>query len=106
MNERIKDLWVNALKSGEYKQTTDLLTDGEGGYCCLGVLCDVYIKENGLGEEEAIAIFERHTILPPYVADWAGIESNPVLLGNDRASFLNDEGFSFERIAELIRVKL
>lgn len=33
--------WLAALRSGKYSQTTDALRD-ERGFCCLGVLCDVY----------------------------------------------------------------
>jgi hypothetical protein len=45
--------WVDALRSGEYEQTTGVLrkADGDGnvvGYCCLGVACEV----SGLGKWE------------------------------------------------------
>ena len=33
--------WVEALRSGEYKQGTGRLRSGDE-YCCLGVACDVY----------------------------------------------------------------
>ena len=36
-------LLVSALRSGEYKQIKGCLSTG-GGYCCLGVACEVYIK--------------------------------------------------------------
>ena len=36
----IAQRWVNALRSGEYKQTKTQLQDEEG-FCCLGVLCDL-----------------------------------------------------------------
>jgi hypothetical protein len=41
INADTKDLWLPALESGEYKQASNKLYDGEGGYCCLGVLCTV-----------------------------------------------------------------
>ena len=47
MNTEIKQKWVNALRSGEYEQGSEKLYSGRG-YCCLGVLCDLYSKENGL----------------------------------------------------------
>ena len=34
----IKKLWVDALRSGLYKQGHNDLLDAEGGHCCLGVL--------------------------------------------------------------------
>ena len=46
MNKDIRDNWVAALRSGMYKQGTGVLRqksqDGRDGFCCLGVLCDVY----------------------------------------------------------------
>ena len=47
MNEEsqraLKAKWVEALRSGDYKQGTNRLRIGDE-YCCLGVLCDVYRK--------------------------------------------------------------
>ena len=36
-----RKLWVEALRSGEYQQATQSLTQRGGGYCCLGVACRV-----------------------------------------------------------------
>lgn len=33
--------WLQALRSGNFKQTKRTLSDGAGGFCCLGVLCEV-----------------------------------------------------------------
>lgn len=49
MNKNVKQRWLAALRSGEYKQTTGCLRRDEAdeihaapkGYCCLGVLCDI-----------------------------------------------------------------
>ena len=41
MNKEIKDKWVKALLSGEYQQCQGKLNDGNGGFCCLGVLTEV-----------------------------------------------------------------
>jgi hypothetical protein len=43
MDANLKTKWVEALRSGEYKQGTEyLLNRCNGTYCCLGVLCVVY----------------------------------------------------------------
>ena len=34
-------LWIEALESGRYEQARFALRQEAGGYCCLGVLCDV-----------------------------------------------------------------
>lgn len=48
MNPLIKAKWVAALRSGNYKQGAGFLRQGNN-FCCLGVLCDLYAKENGEG---------------------------------------------------------
>lgn len=45
MDAKLKDLWLKALRSGEYEQTRETLFDGKG-YCCLGVLCDVMLNND------------------------------------------------------------
>jgi hypothetical protein len=39
-DQELKAKWVEALRSGEYRQTTGHLKT-ENGYCCLGVLADI-----------------------------------------------------------------
>ena len=51
MNPEIKERWVKALKSGDYKQGAEVLArrdpvEGETFYCCLGVLCDIAAGED------------------------------------------------------------
>lgn len=44
MDKNIKKLWVEALRSGKYKQGKNYLhrvIDGENRFCCLGVLCKI-----------------------------------------------------------------
>jgi hypothetical protein len=40
MNPEIKAKWLEDLRSGKFKQTEGTLKSTEGGYCCLGVLCE------------------------------------------------------------------
>jgi hypothetical protein len=44
MNARVKGLWLEALRSGRYKQGKAHL-ECEGQYCCLGVLCELAVQE-------------------------------------------------------------
>ena len=39
--------WVEALESGQYKQTKGYLSKGNNRFCCLGVACDLYQEEIG-----------------------------------------------------------
>ena len=40
MKKELKQKWIDALRSKDYRQTTNCLRHREG-YCCLGVLCDI-----------------------------------------------------------------
>lgn len=42
--------WVQALRSGKFKQGKNSLQDKNGGYCCLGVACKVIIPERKLAK--------------------------------------------------------
>lgn len=41
MKQTIKDNWITALRSGDYKQGPGVLKTKDNRYCCLGVLCDI-----------------------------------------------------------------
>lgn len=116
MNPSIKALWVAALRSGEYQQGMGQLKT-KGGFCCLGVLCDLAAKE-GVGYWNPYEpIFETDeggaaTFLPDAVQAWAGLPAgNPgVMRDGDELitlSALNDErGFDFTEIANVIEKQL
>lgn len=132
MNERVKSKWTEALRSGEYKQTTGYLRN-EDSFCVLGVLCDLHAKETGnrwtpnsylnsRGEDERLDHYMGCSAqLPSAVRDWAELSAiDPVVCfegedaiaywGNcadkyDRKTYLsvlNDMGYSFSQTADLI----
>lgn len=41
MQQKLKKEWIDALKSGKYKQGQYTLRNRNDEYCCLGVLADV-----------------------------------------------------------------
>src|SRR3954466_4218538 len=49
LRPEVKEKWVAALRSGEYKQGRSYLhsqnPDGEDRFCCLGVLCELAVQE-------------------------------------------------------------
>lgn len=117
MNENAKK-WVEALRSGQYAQTTSTLRDGSGdwvGYCCLGVACDL----SGLGQWELIrgawhyvidkggTVTECHdTALPESVRAWLGLVDCEGTFRRDGVSFSlasrNDRGATFAALADII----
>jgi len=66
MKKSVMKKWVAALRSGEYKQGFEGLSNN-GKYCCLGVLCEV------LGARKRIGYFG-------HVVYGSGYETNPVVL--------------------------
>ena len=49
MQTELKTKWIEALRSGEYRQAQGILKDVSGSaYCCLGVLCEI----SGIGSFE------------------------------------------------------
>lgn len=122
MNPEVKKLWVDALRSGKYKQgqnalaTYDLDTEGYA-YCCLGVLCevareqgvDVEVLEFGTEDDELYLMYHRqHEILPSHIADWAGLDDQRANFTAIYGSMIiqtslverNDAGRTFDGLAE------
>lgn len=72
MNQEIKKLWCEALRSGNYKQGTLALYNKKAGtYCCLGVLTDLAVKA-GVAEA-GILTRPGVDILSLEVIAWAGL---------------------------------
>lgn len=109
----LQQAWVDALRSGKYKQGLKRLRDGEK-HCCLGVLCELAV-EAGITKrsEHRNGVFGYGhcdvTNYPPVeVTDWIGLKSSSgVLPGATNSSLVdrNDHGCSFEQIASLIEEK-
>lgn len=115
MDERIKQKWIERLRSGEIQQTKGVLGRGDGSRCCLGVLCDVAVEEGVISppeiDEWGHAIYTKTekreaTVLPETVRIWSRLESRDPLLGVASAAHYNDDGASFEQIADLIQEHL
>jgi hypothetical protein len=111
MNKRIKKLWIKALRSGKYEQQQSALRvveDGDVlGYCCLGVLCEVYRRSTGHGKWAhstfSVGGAESMSQLPDPVCEWAGIEERNPKLGRIKTAItLNDQGKPFTFIADRI----
>lgn len=120
--ERIR-LWVDALRSGDYKQGDGQLrarrTAGDE-FCCLGVLCELAIKDGvtvtvDRREGTDYFLYEGQAgLLPREVIDWAGFDPDGDLEGDldgfydvalgvaGTAAELNDNGEPFANIADVI----
>jgi hypothetical protein len=112
MNQTVKEKWLQALRSKEYKQGSGCLKK-EDKFCCLGVLTDLYIKENNLNWslDDSSYVYEKLPVPGSVVRAWAGLEyANPDIKIDkpfpDSLAGMNDDGYSFEEIADVIEQQL
>jgi hypothetical protein len=129
-NREVIQLWIDALRSGKYLQASMCLRDPAEGpfrrddrFCCLGVLCDLYLKSPE-GQESG-ARWNAHQfihpeadtaslIAPEPVRYWAGLpHRNPRIEGlrlpddepgqvHNLSSLNDDGGWTFKQLADLI----
>ena len=116
MNPDIKVRWVEALRSGRYEQARGVLRkqiddQGRVGYCCLGVLCDLYVGLGvghwGVSNYDGSVSFRTEggsaSIYPPAeAAVHAGLDNHDM----QDLAFMNDEGATFAEIANKIESEL
>ena len=97
---------IKALRSGKYAQARGCLREGKS-FCCLGVACDI----SGINEwmndyENFYRYFDSIDILPEKVRSYYGFVSADggfnYLTRSTSLSALNDNGHSFEQIANII----
>lgn len=106
MNKIIKERWISALNSGEYKQGKGVLRSADNRYCCLGVLCDIYSKEHNVEWEQDgnYEILDNGYLLPKEVVLWS--EMNTDVGAYDDSNYAlttdNDSGKTFDEIAKII----
>lgn len=119
MNQHVKKMWVDALRSGEYKQNCNgvLHDEGTDTFCCLGVLCDVYRKETKSNMPVKKLNSQFGEVPNHVVARWAGFDAtglDPMVtieIHNTKKhrhiTDVNDNmGFTFNQIADIIDSQL
>ena len=127
MNTEVKQKWIDALRSGKYEQGSEKLRSVQG-YCCLGVLCDLYsqeqdaewefrgITETNLQPQDYWYFEDQSEFLPDSVKEWAGLPvGNPAVrvdvteaddendwFYTDEIANLNDSGYTFNELSNVI----
>lgn len=96
--------WVKALRSSKYKQAQGQLKKDDG-FCCLGVLCDLAVKDGGkpwgisYHNDSSVGIHEAY--LPEDMSEFLfGKQAYDI---QDFLAGLNDNyNYNFKEIADVI----
>lgn len=115
----VKKQWLEALRSGKYIQGKGELRSMDNRFCCLGVLCDLHSKEFKIewkppatNDSVGYRYGGSAGVQPPDVTQWAmmGAEDavpRVIIDGlNRRLDGHNDDGYTFEEIANAIEEQL
>ncbi len=122
-----KAQWLEALRSGKYQQTRHYLHSKKGGFCCLGVACDMigvkWSSPTTFDEDDDTEVeIETHYItkgggsdelpsdkdLPKEVIDCLNQRDADRYKGSlmDYLANMNDNGETFTQIADWIEENL
>jgi len=121
-NEQVKQ-WTDALRSGEYKQGKGALCN-VNGFCCLGVLCDLHgLSYKKFSAINTLTYFHKSKskasidFLPLDFANELSLNNRgnptdflktynlglaPHLTGRSLSELNDEEGVTFEEIADVI----
>jgi len=128
LTKTLKNKWIKALTGGKYKQTKGSLRRGNS-YCCLGVFCDIVKGKSKWNRfiGTSYSLMDQEGILPATITSkYFPNNSNTVFLKKETISKmknkalskrivrycssdtvtlagLNDRGFTFKEIAEVIK---
>jgi hypothetical protein len=112
MNQEIKKRWVSALKSGDYKQGKSELRPTVDSFCCLGVLCDLYLNDTKNEWNSTSSSYHPYGIYDEYTDSYEyeilpiELEKRSPDVENKDLIVLNDSGYNFNDIADLIEKHL
>ena len=102
-SEEAKALWVEALRSGAYKQGHYRLiqiVDNQCAHCVLGVACEIYQKY-----ERSLNLME-HSVLPHDVSSWLNIHKQGAYHSGGTIELLTRKNdlsrLSFKELADII----
>lgn len=98
-------LWIEALRSGKYKQYRGTL-QADDSFCCLGVACKV-AEEHGVEVKyyDGYTLYGHSLLHQKPVQEWLGLFNDhgvPIDHSGVSLTSMNDHGASFEEIADIV----
>lgn len=123
LKPEIKNMWVEALRSGKYRQGNGALRNEHNEFCCLGVLCDLVAPDKwtesdikGINNEKLYASYDDEGLLPRRIVEQIAVSGSiqrnftvNLCGGPDKGvvlSELNDNGYTFNQLADIIEKHL
>ena len=106
--KEVRQKWVEALRSGAYKQGRCALRSADDEFCCLGVLCDLGVKAGIIPEpvleSSSYKYYDRNGFLPQSIMNWVGIRTNygEMNEGHDLTTLNDSDKYTFSQIADVI----
>lgn len=104
LDKKFKRAWLKALRSNEFYQVSNKLRNEQEGRCCLGVACDVALRE-GKSKGQWSGSYFVHTsyddsrVTVPY---GLAVDLHLSIEAADTLTRKNDAGVPFDRIANWI----
>ena len=120
MEASTKKRWLEALRSGKYEQISHDLAVGDTGRCCLGVLLDICgetkteiilsLSHKKCSEDGPIRVYQylsASDVTEPYAmpSKQFGVKVGLSEEEMRHLASMNDDGFSFNEIADYIEEK-
>lgn len=121
LNTKVKRRWIQNLRNRKYKQGTRMLRTANDKFCCLGVLCDLYInskegKANNIkwdmdedSQQRGPDIARINGAPPACVREWAGLPADDDGMDkiiDDLVTMNDTDGKKFYQIAKYIEKNL
>jgi hypothetical protein len=95
-------IWIDALRSGTYKQSHLELGNVESGFCCLGLACHLAFEHGviGIPHNPGYGTLSEN----PEVVKWVGLATRNGAYGNADSLILDNDDYrlTFDQIADII----
>lgn len=106
MNPELKQKWLAALRSGNYRQGQGQLHNADNQFCCLGVLCDIVDPSRWSDRDggESYVYLGLTCISMPAESFLSDVGLTQLVA--DELADLNDHGATFTEIADRIEAEL
>ena len=108
MDQEVKTKWVEALRSGQYKQAKGALCSPRG-FCCLGVLLETLNVPREFEPANMLVDVYRPTddeAVTSYLPTKLAVKIGVNLAFQGKLAALNDDGLPFNAIADYIEENL